>query len=387
MKSELKAARPAIEDKGVLGDAIAEILPEPAVVYCEKNFGKMDGKTANGLVRHSQKYRIAAVIDSAKAGQDAGEVLDGKKNGIPIYRDLSQALEKLTVSPKCFIYGMAPLEGFLSKQDGKIIFSAMDQGMDIINGLHEYLTEDRRFVEKAHTCGVRLFDIRKPKAKKDLSLFSGDIFDVKCPKIAILGTDSAVGKRTTSTILTRALNDAGVKTVMVATGQTGLIQGAKHGVCLDSIPEQFISGEMEAVVVEAYKAEKPDLIIIEGQGALSHPAYLSSCFIIRGSRPDAIIMQHAPGRKMLGDYPKLPMPTLESEIKLVESFSGSKVIGVAINHENMTDTEVVEVIGDYEDKLNLVGADVLTQGTEKLVEKIFSTFPGLKKKTQSNRQQ
>ena len=80
------------------------------------------------------------------------------------------------------------------------------------------------------------------------------------------------------------------------------------------------------VEYEAFELGKPDLIIIEGQGALSHPAYLSSCFIIRGSRPDAIILQHAPGRKMLGDYPKIPMPTVESEIQLVETFSGSKVI-------------------------------------------------------------
>ena len=251
----------------------------------------------------------------------------------------------------------------------------MEKGMDIINGLHEYLTDDESFVRKAHACGVRLFDIRKPKKKKDLNLFSGRIFDVKCPKIAVLGTDSAIGKRTTATILTRALNNAGLKAVMVATGQTGLIQGARHGAALDAIPEQFISGEMEAAVVEAYEVEKPDVIIVEGQGALSHPAYLSSCFIIRGSRPEAIILQHAPSRKMLGDYPKLPMPTIESEISLVESFSGSKIIGIAINHENMTDNDVNDVIGHYEDKFSVAATDVLTKGCDKLVAKIFSTFP------------
>ncbi len=355
-----------------------------AVVYCEKNFGKMDGKTANGLVRHSQKYRIVGVIDSTKAGFDAGQVLNGEKSGIPIYANLGLLLSGLAQAPQCFIYGMAPLNGFLSEIDKKIMFEAMDQKMDIMNGLHEFLNEDEAFAKKAKECGVQIFDIRKPKPKKDLKLFSGRIFDVACPKIAVLGTDSAVGKRTTSTILTRALNDAGLKTVMVATGQTGLIQGAQYGVALDAIPEQFISGEMEAAVVDAYDHEKPDLIIIEGQGSLSHPAYLSSCFIIRGSRPDAIILQHAPGREMLGDYPKIPMPTIESEINLVETFSNSKVIGITINHENMADGALVDVIKDYENRLNVSATDVLTQGCEKIVKKIFLTFPQLAGKVKEN---
>jgi uncharacterized NAD-dependent epimerase/dehydratase family protein len=363
---------------------VSNIQTEPAIVYCEKQFGKMDGKTANGLVRFSLRYSIVGVIDGDKAGQDAGEVLDGKKNGIPIYRDLSQALEQQNVTPKYFIYGMAPLDGLLSKLEGQVIFHAMEKGMDIVNGLHEFLTDDESFVRKAQTCDVRIVDIRKPKQKKDLSLFSGRIFDVKCPKIAILGTDSAIGKRTTATMLTRALSNAGLKAIMVATGQTALIQGARYGVALDAIPEQYVSGEMEAAVVEAYELEQPDVLIIEGQGALSHPAYLSSCFIIRGSRPDAIILQHAPGREMLGDYPKLPMPSIESEIKLVESFSGSKIIGIAINHENLTDDDVSDVVGHYESKFGVAATDVLTKGSSKLVEKILSTFPELEGKIRTN---
>ena len=72
-----------------------ERLPQPpearntAVVYCEGNFGAGDGKTANGLVRHSEKYQILSVIDSTKAGLDAGEVLGDAPNGIPICADLA----------------------------------------------------------------------------------------------------------------------------------------------------------------------------------------------------------------------------------------------------------------------------------------------------------
>ena len=46
-----------------------------AIVYCEGNFGALDGKTANGLIRHSEKYKILSVIDSEKAGMDSGVVL------------------------------------------------------------------------------------------------------------------------------------------------------------------------------------------------------------------------------------------------------------------------------------------------------------------------
>src|SRR6185436_2104567 len=148
-----------------------------------------------------------------------------------------------------------------------------------------------------------------PRAKKDLRMFSGRIAEVSCPRIAVLGTDGAIGKRTTATILTKALRDAGLNAVMIGTGQTGLIQGARYGIALDAIPSQFCSGEMESTVIEAFEGEDPDVIIIEGQGALSHPAYLTSTFIHRGSRPDGVVLQHAPGRTRLGDFGDLPMPT------------------------------------------------------------------------------
>lgn len=355
-----------------------------AIVYCEKNFGRMDGKTANGLVRFSEKYLIVAVIDSDKAGQDAGEILDGKKNNIPVYRDLSQALEQEPCAPRYFILGMAPLHGRLSEQERLVVFHAMEAGMHIVNGLHEFLNDDESFVHKARACDVKIFDIRRPKAKQDLRLFSGKIFDVRCVKIAVLGTDSAIGKRTTATILNQSLRTAGLKSIMVATGQTGLMQGARYGIALDALPEQFISGEMEAAVVDAYEGEKPDVIIIEGQGALSHPAYLSSCFIIRGGRPDGIILQHAPHRKMLGDYPNLPMPSVQSEIHLIETFSGSKVIGVTINHENMTHDELDAVIDRYERELGVPVTDALAKGPQKLVSMMVSAFPGLKEKIGAN---
>lgn len=351
-----------------------------AIVYCEGNFGRMDGKTANGLVRYSNKHKIFGVIDSTRADKDAGTVLNDRPNGIMIYKNIRECLEKNAENRiNTFIYGMAPLSGVFSKKDEQILFFAMEKGLNIVNGLHEFLTEKKEMVKKAKKCKVKLIDIRKPKKIDKLSVFSGDISKVTCPKIAILGTDSAVGKRTTSTILTKALREKGINAVMVATGQTGLIQGAKYGVSLDAIPEQFISGEMESAVFQAWEQENPDAIIIEGQGSLSHPAYLSSCFIIRGSQPDAIIVQHPPKREFLGDYPLIKMPTLESEIALLESFSGTPVIAITINHENMISGEIEKTIDEYQKQFTLPTTDVLLYNCDCLIEKIVTIFPQLKK--------
>ena len=67
-----------------LSVATDQARPPTAVVYCEANFGAVDGKTANGLVRHSEKYEILSVIDSEKAGLDAGVVLGEAPNAIPV---------------------------------------------------------------------------------------------------------------------------------------------------------------------------------------------------------------------------------------------------------------------------------------------------------------
>jgi uncharacterized NAD-dependent epimerase/dehydratase family protein len=353
------------------------MIGSTAVVYSEAFFGTCDGKTANGLVRHSEKYKILSVIDSSKAGLDAGEVLDGTPNGIPICADLAGAIALAGVVPDFFILGMAPLSGMLSPLERAVVFDAMARGMHIVNGLHEFLNDDPEFAAAKAVHNVTILDVRRPRDKKDLRMFSGSIAKVTCPRIAVLGTDGAIGKRTTATVLTRALNERGIKAVMVGTGQTGLIQGARYGVALDAIPCQFCSGEVEAAVVEAFESEHPDVIVIEGQGALSHPAYLSSTFILRGTRPDAVILQHAPARRRLGDFPDVPMPTPTSEIELLRAFADVKVIGLTINHEDMTDAEVSAAIILYEFELGIPATDALTRSPDRLVDMVVHAFPEL----------
>ena len=351
-----------------------------AVVYCEANFGAIDGKTANGLVRHSEKYEVLSVIDSEQSGLDAGAVLGDKPNSIPICSDLADAIALAGRVPDFFIFGVAPASGMLSTAERRVMLDAIDRGMNIVNGLHEFLNEDPEFAAAAAAHEVTILDVRRPRDKKDLRMFSGRIAEVMCPRIAVLGTDGAIGKRTTATILTQALNDRGVRAVLVGTGQTGLIQGARYGVALDAIPSQFCSGEMESAVVDAFEGEHPDVIIVEGQGALSHPAYLTSSFILRGSQPQGVVLQHAPARRMLGDFPDVPMPTPESEINLIETFADTTVIGLTINHEHMTDAEVTAAITLYEIELGVPATDALTRSPDRLVDMVLRAFPGLEPK-------
>ena len=258
-----------------------------------------------------------------------------------------------------------------------MLLDGIARGMHVINGLHEFLNDDAEFVAAALIAGVTITDVRRPKATRDLHLFSGRIFDVTCPRIAVLGTDGAIGKRTTATLLVQALNARGIKAVMVGTGQTTLIQGGKYGVALDALVPQFCSGEVEHQVVAAFEGEDPDVIVVEGQGALSHPAYLTSGHILRGSRPQGVIVQHAPKRKVLGDFPMVPMPTVASEIAMIEAFADTRVIGVTINHEEMTALELDESIDDHRLELGLPVTDPLTRPGQDLVDMVLSAFPEL----------
>lgn len=350
-----------------------------AVIYCEANFAAIDGKTANGLVRHSEKYKILSVIDSEKQGLDSGSVLGGEPNGIPVLRNLKAAMLQAASVPDYFIFGMAPSSGRLSCEQRALVLEAMSLGMGVVNGLHEFLSDDPEFAAMSAAMKVEILDIRKPRARAMLRTFSGRIAEVTCPRIAVLGTDCAIGKRTTATILTRVLNEVGVKAVMIGTGQTGLIQGARYGVALDAVPSQFCAGELEATVVEAFEAEEPDVIVIEGQGALSHPAYSTSSFVLRGSCPHGVVLQHAPGRITRCDFDRMVMPTPASEIHLIETFSGTKVIGLALNHEHMTAAQVTEAITRYERDLGIPVTDALSHPTERLLEMVFLAFPDLAK--------
>ncbi len=388
METAIKAARPVWQNANgpqprlperpqESGSPVAGRAPT-AIVYCEGNFARVDGKTANGLVRHSQAYRILSVLDSHHAGGDSGEILDGILNHIPVFGDLETAVTHEAVIPDTLIYGMAPSDGKLSSEDRNVVLDAITLGMNIVSGLHEYLSDDPEIAAAAKSRNVSLHDIRKPRNSKDMRLFDGSVANVKAIRIAVLGTDCAIGKRTTATLLARALNAQGIKTILVGTGQTGLMQGAKYGVAMDAIPPQFCCGELEGAIVAASEGEQPDVILIEGQGALSHPAFCTSAFILRGSQPDAVILQHAPMRAHRCDFPTMAMPDPADEIALIEAFADTKVIGVTLNHEKIAEVEITDAIGRLSRTLGLPVTDALSRPGKRLADLVLSAYPQLR---------
>jgi uncharacterized NAD-dependent epimerase/dehydratase family protein len=359
-------------------DVVEKAQRPTAVVYCEANFGAIDGKTANGLVRQSEIYDIVAIIDSEKSGRDAGEVLDGTPNGIAICTDLTGLLASANRIPDYFIFGMAPASGMLTAHERGVVLEAIANGMHIVSGLHEFLGDDPVFLAARVAANVTIRDVRKPRAKKDLRLFSGRIAEVACPIIAVLGTDCAIGKRTTATLITRALRERGLDAIMIGTGQTGLMQGARYGIAMDAVPSQFCTGELEATIVEAFENERPDVILVEGQGALSHPAFSTTSMILRGSCPDGVVLQHAPMRVNRCDFDGMAMPIPATEINLIQTFTDTKVIGLTLNHENMTEAEIGDAIGLYERELDIPVTDALARPASHLVNMVITAFPALK---------
>ena len=347
---------------------------ERALVLCEGYLGTGMGKTANGLVRYSRRYQIVGVLDSTKAGRDAGEVLDGRPNGIPIFASLQDAFGKLPSKPETLIIGVATFGGYIPSEFRPLVREAIETGMNVAAGLHEYLSEDAEFVDLAAHHGVRLIDVRKPRPLRELEQFSDRSRHLPCLRIPVLGTDGSIGKRTTAILLAEALHNAGISAEFVATGQTGLLQGARYGVPVDAIRGDFMVGELEAQIVMAYEEQRPQVIVVEGQGSISHPAYVCGTrAIIMASMPSGMVLQHAPGRKYRNfrrDVVSWPMPTVEKEIQMLEVFSESRVIAITLNHESLTTDDVKRIEGEYEARYGVPTCDPLLDGCDKLVNAV-----------------
>jgi uncharacterized NAD-dependent epimerase/dehydratase family protein len=345
-----------------------------ALVLCEGAFATLNGKTAHGLVRFTRRYKIRGVIDSTCAGRDAGEVLDGKPCGIPILSNLAEALQANSNQAQYFVIGLAPEGGKLPESYRQIVAAAIRAGLNIDSGLHEFLSDDPHFSALAQKHGVQIRDVRKPPERKDLHFFTGKIQEVETIRLAVLGTDSAIGKRTTAWQVTQALNDAGVKAEMIGTGQTAWMQGAKYGVRLDALVNDFVSGEIEHAIWQCWQDEHPQVMLLEGQGSLMHPAYPGGFELLAAGRPHAVILQTAPKRATYDGYPDFPMAPLEREIKVIELLSNRPVIALTLNHENMNAAEIEDAVRQYESQYGIPCCDVLKHGTEKVLRKILATF-------------
>ncbi len=355
---------------------MTDAFPEGnAIIFCEGAFGTPNGKTAHGLVRRTTRYNILSVIDSRNAYKDAGEVLDGKRNNIGIYPSLEEALQaahEIGQKTTYFVIGLAPDGGRLSPDHRQAVKDAIQTGLSVDSGLHDFLSEDPEFLDLAQKHNVRLRDVRKTPPRNDLHFFSGKIEQVKSLKVAVLGTDSAVGKRTTAWRLEEALSEKGYSAVLVGTGQTAWMQGARYCIILDSLINDFVSGEIEHAVWSAWHDTHPDVIIIEGQGSLLNPAYPGGFEILAAARPDFVVLQHAPARREYDGFPGYPIQPLEVQIKAIEIISGRPVIAITINHENLSEEETLKSCEAIRKQTGLPTVDVLKSGAEELVNAIVA---------------
>jgi uncharacterized NAD-dependent epimerase/dehydratase family protein len=345
-----------------------------AIVYCAGAFNTPNGKTAHGLVRFTERYRVLSVIDPAYAGQDAGSVLDRHPREIPVVRSLDEAFANAAargIQPTHFVIGIAPDGGRLSPEGRAAVREAIGQGLHVDSGLHDFLSDDPDIARIAAEKNIRIRDVRKTPSRNDLHFFTGKIEEVTALKVALLGTDSAVGKRTTAWLLVHALRAKGINAQLVGTGQTAWMQGAAYSLVMDSLINDFVSGEIEHYVHAAWKEGGAEVVVIEGQGSLMNPAYPGGFEILAAGRPDLVILQHAPARMEYDGFPGYPIHPLPVQIQAVELLSGKPVVAITVNHEDIRIEDIPAACDAIRHETGLPAFDALIDGGGPLAELII----------------
>jgi uncharacterized NAD-dependent epimerase/dehydratase family protein len=319
------------------------------------------------LVRYSGQFEIAGIVDDDSAGKDAGDVLEKKHANIPVYSSVEEAIDHC--HPELAIIGIATHGGVIPQEVKPDLIDALTAGLTIVNGLHYLLSEDSQYTTIAKESGAKLIDIRKPRPVSSLRFWDGDIYKVKSPIVAVLGTDCAVGKRTVARFIEQELANRELRSELIYTGQTGWMQGSPYGVIFDTLPNDFVCGELEGAVIKCYEEVKPDLILIEGQSSLRNPSGPCGAEMILSANAKHVVLVHAPARKYFDDYEylKLEVFDLESEIRLVEAY-GSKVVGICLNQSGMTEANVLEEATKLEQNLGIPVVAPVIQGVDRICD-------------------
>ena len=340
-----------------------------AIIITQGLFDTSKAKTAHGLVRDSSRYRILAVIDSASAGQDAGTVLDGTPRGIPVHASIGDFQQQSREPAQYCLVGVAGKGGRIPPGMLEVVKEAMRSGMNIVSGLHEFVGDVPELQALAEANKLTITDIRRPKPKDQLAFWTGDIRQVRSLKLAVLGIDCGIGKRTTARLLLRALRAADISAEMIYTGQTGWMQGNRYGFIFDTTYNDFVSGELEAAMLKCYREVQPDVILLEGQSSLRNPSGPGGAEFLRSGQARHVVLQCAPGRTHYHGFEAegWELPSVASEVALIRAY-GSEVIALTLNTQGLSLEQARRYQQQLQQELELPVLLPIEDRVDKLVE-------------------
>jgi uncharacterized NAD-dependent epimerase/dehydratase family protein len=317
-------------------------------------------KTAFGVIRFRPE-EIAAVIDSEFAGKRIADVVPALHCDAPIVASVEEAL---AFNPTSLLVGVATHGGVLPQQLRASVFAAIDAGLEIVSGLHQFLNEDAAFVERARSSGARLWDVRAVGA---IPIFSGAAYRVPQNVVLAVGSDCAVGKMTAMLEIERAAIKAGTRAEFIATGQTGIMI-AGWGISVDRVISDFVTGAAEQLVLGA--SPKSEVLLVEGQGSIFHPAYAPVTFgLLYGCAPDALLLCHRPNTTHIDGF-RNAIPPLRDLVAAHESMLAhvkpARVAAVALDTSSLDEGSAARAIEDVQRETGLPADDPVRSGGGKL---------------------
>ena len=342
-----------------------KVSEQKIVILAEESFSVLGSKAATVLIRyHAQN--IVAVIDSTKAGKSASEII-GIGEGIPVVASLDVAM---SYDPTLLAIGIAPPGGELPHNWHPVLVEAISNGLHIVSGMHHFLSDDVDLSNLAAKRNVVLWDVRKPP--EDLPIATCQASEVLSTVILTVGSDCRTGKMVTAIELANGLRSTDKRAIFCATGQNGIMVSG-WGIAIDAVISDFTAGAAETIVLQG--AQDNDILVVEGQGSLFHPAYSGvTLSLLHGSQPDAMIFCHQPTRTQVARH-TIKFPTLNEMISqyetLVHPIKPAKIIGVSLNTFDLTFDQSLEVVELVEAETGLPTTDVIRFGSEKLVNSII----------------
>ncbi len=339
------------------------------VILTEGRFDVFGAKTAVSIIRYC-KEEVVAIIDRFNVGKEPDSIV-GVGKGIPI---VARIEETLKLKPDALLIGIAPPGGMLPAEWRMHITDAIKNKLAVISGLHCHLSEDVEFSKLAREHRVDIVDVRK--APENIHLGTGKAKETNTLRILTVGSDCNIGKMVTSIEIAKAARKRGINARFVATGQTGImIEGS--GIAVDHVISDFVSGAAEKLVIDRAEAQ---LLSIEGQGTIVHPAYSGVTLgLLHGSAPQGLILCHQPTRKTLrhfDNFPILPLPDLiDLYEKLACPVHPCKVLGISLNCVDLPEDKAREEIRKVERETKLPVTDPIKFGVEKFINVIQPLLP------------